>query len=83
MFDIYSHPDTWYVMDGGRDDQGCGRSLQFPCNTLLYLLHQIPPDEELHIVTDKSLVIDQQTAVSTIDTFAVKLICPAYCQALF
>ena len=69
MFDICSHLDTWYVMDGGRDNQGCGRSLQFPCNTLLYLLQQVnqthlPPEEDLQIITDKSLTVDQQTAVS-------------------
>ena len=43
MFDIYSHLDIWYVMDRGRDKDGCGRSLQFPCNTLLYLLQHLPP----------------------------------------
>ena len=65
MFDIYSHIDTWYVMKKGLDHEGCGRPLQFPCNTLLYLLQQISPDQELHVVTDKSLQINQQAAVST------------------
>ena len=83
MFDMYSHLDTWYVMDRGRDKDGCGRSPDSPCETLLYLLQQVnrthlPPDKELQIVTDKSLVIDQQTAVSTIDIFVVELICSAF-----
>ena len=65
MFYICSHPDPWYVMEKGRDKDGCGRSLQFPCNTLLYLLQQIPPGKELRILTDKSLTIDQEAAVST------------------
>ena len=71
MFDIYSHLDIWYVMDRGRDKDGCGRSPESPCNTLLYLLQQVnrthlPPDNELWIITDKSLVIKQETAVSTV-----------------
>ena len=71
MFDIYSHIDIWYVMDRGKDKDGCGRSLQFPCNTLLYLLQQVnrthlPPDKELGIITDKSLTVDQQAAVSAV-----------------
>ena len=70
MFDIYSHPDTWYVMDRGRDKDGCGRSPDSACETLLYLLQQVnrthlPPGKELRIITDKSLRIDQQNAVST------------------
>ena len=71
MFDIYSHLDTWYVMGRGRDKSGCGRSTDSPCETLLYLLQQVnrthfPPDKELHVVTDKSLIIDKQAAVSTL-----------------
>ena len=62
--------ETWYVMENGRDQKGCGNSTENPCKTLLYLLQQVnwthlPPDKELHISTDKSLTIDQQTAVST------------------
>ena len=58
-------------MDTGKDKDGCGRSPDSPCKTLLYLLQQVnrthlPPDKELRIITDKSLRIDQQTAVSTI-----------------
>ena len=69
MFDIYSHLDTWYVMDRGRDKDGCGRSPDSSCETLLYLLQQanrthLPPDKELRIVTDKSLTMDERTAVS-------------------
>ena len=57
-------------MNRGKDKYGCGRSPDSPCKTLLYLLQQVnrthlPPDKELHIVTDKSLRLDQQTAVST------------------
>ena len=68
MFDIYSHLETWYVLNRGRDKDGCGRSPDSPCATLRYLLQQVnrTHDKELHIVTDKSLVIDQQAAVSTI-----------------
>ena len=67
-YTILFSPDMWYVLMSGSDREGCGRSVEFPCETLLYLLQQVnwthePP--ELHIVTDKSLTIDQQTAVST------------------
>ena len=70
MFDIYSHLDTWYVIKKGLDHEGCGRSPDSPCSTLLYLLQQVnwtrlPPDKELHNITDKSLQIDQRAAVST------------------
>ena len=63
--------ETWYVLESGTDDQGCGRSLQFPCNTILHLLQQVnrthlPPSRELQVVTDKSLTINQDIAVSTI-----------------
>ena len=62
-------PETWYVMERGADRDGCGRSVEFPCETLLYLLQQVnrthrPPSTEIHISTDKSLIIDQQIAVS-------------------
>ena len=71
MFDIYFHPDTWYVMDRGRDKDVCGKSPDSPCETLLYLLQQVnrahlPPNKELRIITDKSLRVDQQTAVSSV-----------------
>ena len=70
-FYIYSHPDTWYVMEKGLDYEGCGKSPDSPCESLLYLLQQVnrthlSPHKELRIVTDKSLTIDKQAAVSTI-----------------
>ena len=62
-------PETWYVLESGSDRDGCGRSVKFPCQTLLYLLQQVnrthfPPSTEINISTDKSLTIDQQIAVS-------------------
>ena len=54
-------------MENGTDTEGCGRSAEFACSTLLYLLQQqqVPPSEEIRILTDKSFQVDQQTAVST------------------
>ena len=71
MFDIYSHLDTCYVMQKGLDHEGCGNSTENACQTLLYLVQQVnrthlPLSRGLHISTDKSLRIDQRTAVSTI-----------------
>ena len=69
MVDIYVL-DTWYVLERGRDKDGCGRTPGSACLTLPYLLQQVnrthlPPSTELRIATDKSLTIDQQAAVST------------------
>ena len=77
LFSIYILPDAWYVMTGGSDTEGCGRA-ERPCQTLRFLLLQVnrthlPPDKELRIVTDKSLRIDQRTAVSTIWFLCINL----------
>ena len=56
-----------YVMKSGLDREGCGKSPEFPCGSLLYALQQVnrTSTTEIHIVTDKSLSVGQQEAVST------------------
>ena len=62
------------MMENGSDAEGCGQYLDVACSSLSYLLDQIkksesPPEgTEAVIVTDKSLNIDQQAAVSNMFT---------------
>ena len=74
-------PEACYVLESGSNREGCGRTPETACITLLYLLQQVnrthlPPSTAIRIATDKCLNIDQQAAVSTI-------ICPALHKILF
>ena len=58
------------MLQSGWNLDGCGRTMESACKTILYLLQQVnrthlPPSTGIRISTDKSLKIDQQTAVST------------------
>ena len=59
------------MLDSGSNREGCGRTPETACSTLLYLLQQVnrthlPPSTGIHISTDECLSIDQKTAVSVI-----------------
>ena len=52
------------MLKSGSDKDGCG-TLEQPCRTLLYVLQEVQPSAGIRIITDQSLTINQQAAVST------------------
>ena len=58
---------SWFLSDGGVNDETCGQTMKKPCLTINWLLerfHSETHSVSLRLITDKSFTIDKTTLVS-------------------